>query len=162
MNKRTGLIVLIVAGVLVVGSCYGFLGIKTDKGAMSARKGFGMAFPDMMNRLSKNMALWGQLSADEKKQAVEAVIGLYKSRDNAAILKSGEFYVGKIDETLTANPSVANMDIMMLLQILAVMEYDFYNGQNKDALARKMLGEKGFEENRNRMKMSAQFSDQQK
>ena len=162
MNKRIGLIVLAVAGVLVVGSCYGFLSVKTDKASVADKKGSGIAFPDMMTQLSLNMALWERMGGNEKKQAVEAVIGLYKNRDNVAILKTGEFYVGKIDETLSANPSVANMGIMTVMRVLSIMEYDFYNGENKDALARKTLGEKGFSENQMRRKMSARVDVQPK
>lgn len=162
MNKRIGLIVLAVAGVLAVGSCYGFLSVKTDKASAVDKKGSGVAFPDMMTQLSQNMSLWGRLNASEKKQAVDAVISLYKNRDNVAILNTGEFYVGKIDETLNGNPSVANMDIMTMMRVLSVMEYDFYNGENKDALARKTLGEKGFAENQSRRQMTARFGAQPK
>lgn len=162
MNKRIGLIVLVMVGVLAVGSCYAFLGVKKEKTSEADKKVSGVAFPDMMTQLSQNMALWGRMNADEKKQAVEAVIGLYKNRDNVAILNTGEFYAGKIDETLKANPSVANMDIMTLLRVLSIMEYDFYNGENKDALARKTLGEKGFSENQTRRQMSARFGGQGK
>ena len=160
MNKRIGLIALVVAGVLAVGSCYGFLSVKTDKAPVSENKGSGIAFPDMMTQLSQNLILWEKLSAGEKKQAVDAVIGLYKNRDNVAILNAGDFYATKIDETLKANPPVINMDIMTMLRILAVMEYDFYNGENKDALAKKLLGEKGFTENQMRRQMSARFGAQ--
>lgn len=161
MNKRIGLIVLVAVAVMAVGSCYGFLGVKTDKAPEAAKKSSsGIAFPDMMNQLSQNMALWGRMNGDEKKQAVEAVIGLYKNRDNVAILNTGEFYAGKIDETLKGNPSVANMDIMTLMRVLSIMEYDFYNGENKDALARKTLGEKGFAENQTRRQMKARFGGQ--
>ena len=162
MNKRIGLIALAVAGVLAVGSCYGFLSVKTDKAPAAEKKGSGMAFPDMMTQLSQNLNLWERLSAAEKKQSVEAVIGLYKNRDNVAILKTGEFYVGKIDETLSTNPSVANMGIMTVMRVLSIMEYDFYNGENKDALAKKTLGDKGFTENQTRRQMSARFGAQQK
>jgi hypothetical protein len=162
MNKRIALMMLVVVGVLAAGSCYGFLGVKKDKASVSDTKNSGVAFPDMMNQLSQNMALWARLSGDEKKQSVEAVIGLYKNRDNVAILNTGEFYAGKIDETLKANPSVANMDIMTLMRVLAIMEYDFYNGENKDALAKKTLGEKGFLENQTRRQMSARFGVQPK
>jgi ABC-type phosphate/phosphonate transport system substrate-binding protein len=162
MNKRIGWIALAVAGVLVVGSCYGFLSVKTDKAPVADKKGSGMTFPDMMNQLSRNMSLWERLSAGEKKQAVDAVIVLYKNEDNVAILNAGEFYVGKIDETVRANPQAANMDIMALLRILAVMEYDFFNGENKDAMAKRLLGEKGFQENQMRRQMAARFSGQQK
>ena len=162
MNKRIGLIVLAVAGVLAVGSCYGFLSVKKDKTSASDKNASGVAFPEMMTQLSQSMNLWERLSAGEKKQAVEAVIGLYKNRDNVAILNPGEFYVGKIDETLRGNPSVANMDIMTMMRILPIMEYDFYNGENKDVLAKKTLGEKGFAENQTRRQMSARFGTQPK
>ena len=157
MNKRIGLIALVVAGVLAVGSCYGFLSIKTDKTSVPNKNRSGIAFPDMMTQLSQNLTLWERLNADEKKQSVGAVIGLYKNRDNIAILNSSDFYVGKIDETLATNPPVVNMDIMTMIRILAVMEYDFYNGQNKDELARKLLGEKGFAENQSRRQNSSRF-----
>ena len=162
MNKRIGLIALAVAGVLAVGSCYGFLSVKTEKTPMADKKASGIAFPDMMTQLSQNLTLWEKLNAAEKKQAIEAVIGLYKNRDNVAILNSGDFYATKIDETIRANPPVINMDIMTMIRILAVMEYDFYNGQNKDELAKKLLGEKGFSENQVRRQMSARFGGQQK
>jgi hypothetical protein len=37
-----------------------------------------------------------------------------------------------------------------LIQIVAIVDYDFDNGMNKDDLARKVLGEAGFEANRKR------------
>ena len=79
---------------------------------------------------------------------------------DVAILNANDFYAAKIDETLKANPAVANMDILSMLRILAVMEYDFYNGENKDELARKILGEKGFLENQTRRQMGARFGTQ--
>lgn len=161
MNKRTGLIALVLAGVLAVGLCYGFLGIKTDKASVNGKKGSGMAFPVMMTQLSQNLSLWEQLSRDEQKRAVDAVVSLYKNRDNIAILNTDVFYVGKIEETLRANPSVVSMDIMTMVRILSVMEYDFYNGENKDDLARKILGEKGFVENQKRRQESARFANPQ-
>jgi len=151
MKKHAGVIVF---GILAVVLCLGFFSIKTEKKQMAGKQGTGMAFGDMMSQLSRNMSLWNQMSADEKKQAVNAVVAVYKTRDNVAILNSADFYVAKINETLVNNPTVANMDIMTMLNILAVMEYDYYNGQNKDELARKVLGEKAFEENQVRRQTS--------
>ncbi len=155
MTKRAGMIVL---GVLAVVLCLGFLSIKTEKKPAAAEKqGTGMAFGDMMSQLSQDMSLWNQMSADEKKQAINAVVAVYKNRENVAILNSADFYMTKINETLTNNPSVASMDIMTMLRILAVMEYDYYNGQNKEELARKILGEKAFAENQLRRQANAQL-----
>jgi hypothetical protein len=164
MKKRIGLVVLIVVAVAVGSTCYGFLNVKSDKTALNttvtpqgASQGSGIPFPEKMNQLSRNMSLWERLSPEEKAQAVDAVIALYKNRDNIAILNSGEFYAGKIDETIKSNPPVANMDIMTLMRILSIMEYDFYNGQNKEELARNTLGDKGYEENQMRRRMTAMF-----
>ena len=157
MNKRIGLIAVVLAGVLAIGLCYGFLNGKGEKpvGALDQR-GLGMPFPNMMAQLSQNMGIWGNMSSNEKTMAVSAVIGLYKGKDNAAILNTPEFYVQKINETLAANPPVANADILTLMRILAVMEYDFFNGENKDDLAKKVLGARGYEENKARRQAQAQ------
>lgn len=145
MKKYVG---VIVAGILVAGVSYGFMGIKAEKKETPTKpQSSGISFPDMMSQLSRNMSIWTKLTSDEKKQAVGAVINLFKNRNNIAILNDAAFYSGKIDETLRTNPASGNLDIMAILRILAIMEYDFYNGENKDELAKKTLGEKGFEQN---------------
>ncbi len=114
----------------------------------------GPTFEQMMNQLSVNSLLWGQLNQEDKKKAVDAVIGLYKVRDNIAILNSADFYARRVDETIAGDPGVANLDLPQIIKILTVMEYDFYNGQNKEELAKKTLGDKMYEANRLR-KMQA-------
>ena len=151
MDKRIGWAALAVAGVLVVGLCYGFLSNKSGKPAADDKPGAGMAFPELMSQLSRNMSLWERLNMTEKKAAVDGVLLLYKNRDNVAILNNAEFYAGKIDETLRTNPMVVNLEIMTMIKILAIMEYDFDNGTDKDALARQVLGAEQFESNRKRV-----------
>lgn len=155
MDKRIGWAALAVAGVLIVGLCYGFLSNRGGKSSLPDKPGVGMAFPELMNQLSRNMSLWERLNIIEKKAAVEGVILLYKNRDNIAIMNNSDFYVGKIDETLRTNPMVVNLDITTMVRILAIMEYDYYNGENKDDLALKTLGQQGFNENRTRRELEA-------
>ena len=114
-----------------------------------------MAFPELMSQLSRNMSLWERMNMVERKAAIDGVILLFKNRDNVALLNNSEFYAGKIDETLRTNPMVVNLDITTMLRILAIMEYDFYNGENKDALALKTLGQQGFDQNRTRRELAA-------
>ena len=155
MDKRIGWAAVAVAGVLIMGLCYGFLSNRTGKSSLPDRPGAGMAFPELMNQLSRNMSLWERLNLTEKKAAIDGVILLYRNRDNIAILNNSEFYAGKIDETLRTNPMVVNLDITTMLRILAIMEYDYYNGENKDTLALKTLGKQGFEQNRTRRELAA-------
>ena len=155
MDKRIGWAALAVAGVLIVGLCYGFLSNRSGKASLSDRPGVGMAFPELMSQLSRNMSLWERMNMVERKAAIDGVILHFKNRDNVALLNHSEFYAGKIDETLRTNPMVVNLDITTMLRILAIMEYDFYNGENKDALALKTLGQQGFDQNRTRRELAA-------
>ncbi len=154
MKKNIGWVIY---GVVAVVLFLGFMNIQARKktGEDVKKAGAGLLFPDMMNQLSRNMALWGQMSGEEKKQAVGAVITIYKNRDNIAILNSPEAYIARIEETLAADPAVLNIDIMTMVRILAIMDYDYYNGQNKDALARETLGERAFAENQLRRQRAA-------
>lgn len=111
----------------------------------------GIPFPVMMGQLSQNLIIWDRLGQSEKEEAVNAVMTLYKTRDNTAMFNDAKFYVNKINETLQVNPGVRGLDIMTVVRILAVMEYDFYNGQNKDELAKEVLGERAYAENRLRL-----------
>ncbi len=135
---------------LFLGMCFLSMGAFWDKAAQTApiqdqqaanQTVSVPAFSDMMNQLSQNLQGWSALPPDSKKRAVEAVISLYKNRDNTAILNGADFYVQKLDEALAANAPFMNADILTVVKILAVMEYDFYNGQNKDELAKELLGE---------------------
>ena len=155
MDKRIGMVGMAVFCILAVVVCYGFFSAKSEKPAMS-QAGLSMPFPDMMNQLSRDMSLWVRLNPEEKKLAVDAVISLYKNRENIAILNNSDFYVGKIDDSVRSNPIAVNMNIMTILRVIAVMEYDFFNGTNKDDLARQTLGEKAFIENQNRRQALAQ------
>lgn len=101
-----------------------------------------LSFGEMMNQLSQNLTVWKTMDSANKKQAIEAVIRLYATRENSAILKPADFYVQKLDEALAGNPGMANSNLITIVKILSVMEYDFYNGKNKEDLARETLGEK--------------------
>ncbi len=153
MKKNVGLVVF---GIVAVVLFLGFMNIQAKKKPAEEKPGVGLQFPDMMNQLSRNMTLWSRMNLDEKKQAINAVIAIYKSRDNVAVLNTPETYASRIDETLASDPAVMNLDILTMIRILAIMDYDYYNGKNKDALARETLGEKAFAENQTRRQTLAQ------
>lgn len=127
---------------------------KDKAPSQAASQPAGPTFEQMMNQLSVNCMYWNQLSDENKKRAVDAVIQLYRVRDNVAILGSPDFYVRKVNETLAGDPGVANLDLPQVIKILSVMEYDFYNGQNKDEVAKQTLGEKMYEANKLRRMVS--------
>lgn len=114
----------------------------TASSMMDSPAAADLSFPQMMGRLSQNMSVWTALTPENKKKAIEAAVLLYQNRQNTAILRPVDFYVTQIDQSLSSNPAFLATDLMSLVKILAVIEYDFYNGQDKDALAKEVLGEK--------------------
>ncbi|NLE64538.1 MAG: hypothetical protein GX606_01325 [Elusimicrobia bacterium] len=67
------------------------------------------------------------------------------------IRKTPGHYVDMIDGILEQSPPLREAPFLNVLGYAAVMEYDFDNGQNKDELARQMLGEANFEANKRRI-----------
>lgn len=142
---------MLLAAALIHGG--GFLPTGKSKGADAPQAASAIPFPQMMAQLSVNMGAWGGLNPADKTKAVEAGIAYYKNKDNTAILNPADFYIKKIDEMLAGNPPASNLGLLKVLKILAVMEYDFYNGQNKEELAKEVLGEKMSAVNRMRHQM---------
>jgi hypothetical protein len=76
------------------------------------------------------------------------------SDEGAHISQPPEHYAQMIDQMSGQNPDMLNMPFGQLLQIMAIIEYDFDNGMDKDALAKKVLGESGYEANKKRFEQS--------
>lgn len=101
--------------------------------------------------LTSNSQGWLELAAGDKIASLEAMIGLFRERENAAILKSPEEYVAKIDSMVSSDSSMKALNLPTLIKIAAVMEYDFYNGQDKETLAQQVLGPQLYQQNKARL-----------
>ncbi len=94
---------------------------------------------------------WELIIHSQDKQAiVEEFIKEY-STQGITIRKPASYYVSFIDEMAKGNLQMLDMPFDRVLQIAAVMEYDFDNGQNKDLLAQKILGPQVYEVNKQRL-----------
>lgn len=113
-------------------------------------------FPAIFAELNTQMTSWPKLLQADKVAAVDMAIRMFRERENTAILKSPEFYAKRLDEMITANPTMKSLNLPTLLKIVSVMEYDFYNGQDKEALARNVLGPQLYEQNRQRLGLQKQ------
>ncbi len=147
MKKNKSVVLVLAALVLVQwGFDWGAPKKEAKPVAVSApakqvASGANIQFPQMMNALSENLKIWPSLSQENKKKAVEAAMMLFRERQNSAIMRPADFYVTQIDQGLSTNAQLQNADILSIVKMMAVMEYDFYNGQDKDALAKEVLGE---------------------
>jgi hypothetical protein len=108
----------------------------------------------MMSELMRSPAKWPDLDSDLKNRAIEGFIGLIRLRENATIGRPADYYVSRIDEMLEQNPNTPQ-GIPALLKILAVMDYDYDSGQDKDQLAREVLGPQLYAANRARLAQNA-------
>ncbi len=109
-------------------------------------------FGAMMNALSKNMLPWLQMNDQQKVLAVSAVIELFKNQGQATIKRPAPYYVQRVNSTLVENESTRSMPLDRVMMILSVMDYDFDNGKDKDALAKELLGEQIYVANLERLK----------
>ena len=74
-------------------------------------------------------------------------------REQGVVMKkSARHYVQMIDSMSFENPDMLKNPFDRVLQTVAIIEYDFDNGANPDALARQILGEKGYNANKKRLK----------
>ena len=67
------------------------------------------------------------------------------------IAQSSHHYVQMIDQMAAQTPAILQRPFSELLQIAAILDYDFDNGIDKDVLAIHVLGEQGYEENKKRL-----------
>ena len=61
-------------------------------------------------------------------------------------------YVRMIDDMAMQNPAVLTWPFIQVVQLVAVMQYDFDNGMDKDALAQKLLGQQLYMANKKRFR----------
>ncbi len=104
----------------------------------------------LVESLRANSHAWDLIVESEDKQVVvQEFINGYR-KQNIVIHKPSEHYSNFIDEVSQRSPQMLDMPFDRLLQVVAVMEYDFDNGEDKDVLAQKVLGPQVYEKNKQR------------
>ena len=90
--------------------------------------------------LEKSSQAWTLMIDQEAKMAtVNRFIDLFH-KNGVSIKKSSEVYVVLIDSMAQDNPQMLKRPFDQILQVAAIIEYDFNNGQDKDMMALKVLG----------------------
>ena len=115
---------------------------------------------EVWKKLDQKSTIWTAL-ADEKAKLL--TVSEYISRfqkEGVKIKQPPLHYVQMIDQLTTQNPQMLQRPFGDMLQVLAIIEYDFDNGMNKDDLAKKVLGEAGFAQNKQRFLQQQQQEQQ--
>ncbi len=103
---------------------------------------------DLLDALGKDLTLWTSLSPEDKYDAVQMVLEAMSTQAHVRFKKSPSFYAQKIDERMASDGGMQTQPLDRVLMVISVMEYDFANGEDPDALARRVLGPGLYEANK--------------
>ncbi len=97
-------------------------------------------FNQLFQALEKSSRPWNLIIDKEAKEMVVAQFMKQYYREGTQIHKSPVYYVPLIDDMSIKSPQILAQPFPQVLRMIAVLEYDFDNGQDKDAMALKILG----------------------
>ena len=101
--------------------------------------------------LEYSSEIWGRmLDREPKVVTVDRYIKAF-NRHGVKIRLAASHYVDMIDAMATQNPGILKQPFRGIMQLVAIIEYDFDNGMNKDLMAKKILGEHVFSVNKRRL-----------
>jgi len=108
-----------------------------------------------LSQLLEALAQTGQpwsliMDPEPKLMIVQHFIERFRQH-SIVIRKPAVFYAQQLDSMSQTHPDMLRQPLPDILQTIAIIEYDFDNGQNKDAMALKVLGQSAFEQNRRRL-----------
>jgi len=105
---------------------------------------------EVWKKLDKRSTIWSAMVDDQSKLLTVAEYIDRFHKEGVKINEPPLHYVQMIDQVVGQNPQILQRPFGELIQILAIVDYDFDNGMNKDDLAKKVLGEAGYEANKQR------------
>ncbi len=105
---------------------------------------------NIFKQLDTSSQIWMRIDdSGIKALIVQKYIDYYRNK-GVSIHNAAQHYVDMIDSVSKDSPSLLDNPFGNVLKFMAIIEYDFNNGQDKDQMAKSILGEKMFVENRKR------------
>ena len=106
---------------------------------------------DLWKAFEKSSEAWSLIMDPQVKvYTVAKYIETYHQK-KISIKKSPVEYVRLIDDMSRNNPDMLKNPFERILMIVAIIEYDFENGQDKNQMALQILGQQGFLANKQRL-----------
>lgn len=107
---------------------------------------------EVLDSLEHSSRIWPLIAdAEIKIFIVREYIQMF-SEHGIIIRHPPEHYVVAIDAMAQESQAMLDIPFMQVMQIVAIIEYDFDNGQDKDAMARQILGnDQAWQANRQRL-----------
>jgi hypothetical protein len=110
-----------------------------------------MEFDALWEGLAVSSKIWPELVDHEIKVLVVQTYFDWYREQGIFIQKPAENYVSLLDVMAGQNVGIFERTFQDVMMFVAVMEYDFDNGMNKDELAYKLLGPAFYEQNKKRL-----------
>jgi len=108
-------------------------------------------FAYLINSLKSSSRQWLEIRDQSAKEKI-ITYHINKFRESGIVIKKDpRMYAAMIDNMFANNSKIAANPINRVLQIVAIIEYDFDNGRDKDMMARKVMGEKAYLDNKRRL-----------
>ncbi|MBM3252793.1 MAG: hypothetical protein FJZ16_00880 [Candidatus Omnitrophica bacterium] len=85
--------------------------------------------------------VWMHLDEQDKVKLINGLKQTFKEKGNAIIQKPTEFYVKEIDILIARDEESKNHRLGIIFKTIAVMEYDFDEGIDKEETAKNWLGD---------------------
>ena len=118
---------------------------QAQTGAMSAEQ-LGVQseadFSDVIQDLLKTSRAWTLMVDAQAKEAVVAYFLNELRGKGIVVQKPAWYYVALVDTMSGESPDMLTQPFNRVLQVVAILEYDYDNGQDKDMLAYQLLGSK--------------------
>jgi len=110
-----------------------------------------LTLEDVWDELQFTSEIWADMIDFEPKvTTVEKFIEDFKM-EGATIRKPAIYYVKVIDQMIEGSPAMLKRPFKDVVRFVAIVEYDYDNGNDRDTMARKLLGEESYQNNRRRL-----------
>jgi hypothetical protein len=111
----------------------------------------------IFEELEFSSEIWVQIiDKDPKERIVQKHLDWYLQQ-GIVIQRPALHYVNLIDSMALQNKNLLNSPFKAVMKFVAIVEYDFNNGMNRDNMAKTVLGEELYYRNRKRLGLEEQF-----
>ncbi|OGX27927.1 MAG: hypothetical protein A2787_00555 [Omnitrophica WOR_2 bacterium RIFCSPHIGHO2_01_FULL_48_9] len=107
--------------------------------------------PRLLATFETSSEAWPLIIDNEAKETVVAHYIAEFQKQGIAIQNPPALYVNAIDTMSGGDTAMLKQPFPNILRVVAIVEYDFNNGQDKDKMALQILGEKSFKTNKERL-----------
>jgi hypothetical protein len=106
---------------------------------------------DVLKSLETSSTAWPLMIDREPKAFILSKYIDYFKTQGAAIKKPIDYYIDILDGMTAQDPAMLENPFKNVFQLVAILEYDFDNGQNKDRMIVNLVGKEAYLQNKKRL-----------